>query len=60
MAGILERLGTTAKTWRARPEKLSKGRFFGRFFAASRQRLREVADRLGLRRVQNLGGFPVT
>jgi len=60
VAGILERLGTTAETWQARMEKLSKGRFFGRFFAASRQRLREVADRLGLRRVPNLGGCPAT
>jgi len=60
VAGILERLGTTAETWQARLEKLSKGRVFGRFFAASRQRLREVADRLGLRRVPNLGGCPAT
>ena len=27
---------------------------------ASRQRLREVAERLGLRRVPNLGGCPTT
>jgi hypothetical protein len=60
VAGILERLGTTAQTWQARLEKLSKGRFFGRFFAASRQRLREVADGLGLRRLPNLGGCPTT
>jgi len=60
VAGILERLGTTAETWQARLEQLSKGRFFGRFFAASRQRLREVADRLGLRRLPNLGGCLAT
>jgi len=60
VAGILERLGTTAETWQARLEKLSKGRFFGRFFAASRQRLREVANRLGLHRVPNVGGCPAT
>jgi len=60
VAGILERLGTTAENWQARMEKLSEGRFFGRFIAASRQRLREVADRLGLRRVPNLGGCPAT
>jgi len=58
VAEILERLGTTAKTWQARLEKLSKGRLLGRFFAASRQRLREVAQRLGLQRVPNLGGCP--
>ncbi|MGO9465262.1 MAG: hypothetical protein ACLQVF_14055, partial [Isosphaeraceae bacterium] len=37
-------------------EKLSEGRFL----AASRQRLREVAERLGLRRAVNLGGCLVT
>jgi len=51
---MLERLGTTAENWQARMEKLSKGRFLGRFFAARRLRLREVANRLGLRRVPNL------
>jgi len=60
VAGILERLGTTAETWQARLEKLTKGRLFGRFFAASRALLREVAERLGLRRVPNLGGCPAT
>jgi len=39
VAGILQRLGTTAETWQARLERLSKGRLFGRFIAASRQRL---------------------
>ena len=42
LAGILERLGSDAESWRARLEKLIKGRLFGRFFAATRQRLREV------------------
>ncbi|MGO9914411.1 MAG: hypothetical protein ACLQIB_06800 [Isosphaeraceae bacterium] len=58
VAAVFERIGTTAVTWQARLEKLSKGRLLGRFFAASRQRLREVAQRLGLRRVPNLGGCP--
>jgi hypothetical protein len=40
VAEVLERLGTTAETWQARLEKLSKSRLLGRFFAASRQRLR--------------------
>ena len=40
----------------ARLEKLSRGRLLGRFFAASRARLREV--RLGLRHLANLGGCP--
>jgi len=56
VAEILERLGTAAEIWQARLQKLSKGRLLGRFFAASRQRLREVAEGLGLSRVPNLGG----
>ncbi len=55
VAEIFERLGTTAETWQARLQKLSEGRLLGRFFAASRQRLRDVAARLGLCRAVNLG-----
>jgi len=50
-AQAFDRLGTTADTWQARLQKLSKGRLLGRFFAASR---------LGLRRVPNLSGCPAT
>ncbi|MGO9919490.1 MAG: hypothetical protein ACLQIB_32935 [Isosphaeraceae bacterium] len=60
VAAIFERLGSSAETGQSRLEKLSKGRLFGRFFAASRARLREVSERLGLRRVPNLGGCPAT
>jgi REP element-mobilizing transposase RayT len=56
VAEVFERIGTTAETWQARLERLSRGRLLGRFLAASRQRLTEVAERLGLRRVPNLGG----
>ena len=56
VAEIFERLGTAADTWQARLEALRKGRLFGRFFAASRERLRDVGERLKLRRVANLGG----
>jgi hypothetical protein len=55
VAAIFERIGTTAETWQARLEKLSKTRLMGRFFAATRQRLKDVAARLGLRRAVNLG-----
>ncbi len=58
LAGILERLGSSAESWWARIEKLSKGRLLGRFFAASRERLREVAVRLALHHLPNLGGCP--
>ena len=60
VAEILDRLGSSADQWQARLEKLRQGRLLGRFFAASRQRLREVAEQLGLRRVPNLGGCPAT
>jgi hypothetical protein len=43
VAEIFERIGTTAETWQARLEKLSEGRLLGRYFAASRKRLREGA-----------------
>jgi hypothetical protein len=56
LAGILERLGTTAESWQARLEKLKAGRLLGRFFAASRARLRETATRLRLHHLANLAG----
>ena len=58
LAGILDRLGSNAESWRARLDKLRSGRLFGRFFAASRERLREVAERLDVRRMANLAGCP--
>ena len=59
LTGILERLGSSAESWQARLEKLRGGRLLGRFFAASRERPREVATRLGVHRLANLGGCPV-
>ena len=58
LSGILERLGSSIESWHARLEKLKGGRLLGRFFAASRQRLREVAARLGVHHLANLGGCP--
>jgi hypothetical protein len=60
VAKILDRLDSTVDQWHARLEKLRQGHFPGRFFATSRQRLRAVAERLGLRRVPNLGGCPAS
>jgi len=54
VAGIFDRLGNPAENWQARMEKLRKGRLFGRFFAASRQKLREMAERLNVRHLVNL------
>ena len=56
VAGILARLGSSAERWHSRLEKLKTGRLLGRFFAASRDRLREVATRLGVHHLANLGG----
>lgn len=56
LTGILNRLGTTAETWQARLEKLKSGRLLGRFFAASRERLREAAAKLRVHHLANLAG----
>jgi hypothetical protein len=58
LTGILNRLGSSAESWRARLEKLKDGRLLGRFFAASRHRLREVAAHLNVHHLANLGGCP--
>jgi hypothetical protein len=58
LTGILNRLRTSAEDWQARLEKLRGGRLLGRFFAASRARLREVAAGLGVHHLANLGGCP--
>ncbi len=56
LTGILERLGSSAESWRGRLEKLKSGRPLGRFFAARRERLRAVAAHLGVHHRANLGG----
>jgi len=58
LSGIFDRLGSSAESWWARLEKLSKGRLLGRFFAASRARLREAAACLGVHHLANLGACP--
>ncbi len=56
LAGIFERLDTSAENWQARLKTLAGGRLLGRFFAASRARLREVAEHCGVRHLANLDG----
>ena len=58
LAGVFDRLGCTADRWTARLEKLRQGRLLGRFFAASRARLQEIAARLNVRHLMNLAGCP--
>ena len=60
ITGILERLGSNADRWQSRLEKLKGGRLLGRFFAASRERLREVAAQLKVHHLANLGGCPAS
>jgi hypothetical protein len=58
LAGIFERLGYNAQSWQARLERLRDGRLLGRFFVTTRARLREIAERLGMRRPVSLAGCP--
>jgi REP element-mobilizing transposase RayT len=58
LAGILERLGSNAESWQARLEKLIRSRLLGHYFAATRDRLREVAQHFGVHHLANLGGCP--
>ena len=52
---IFARLGSTAKTWWQRMQKLTGGRLLGRFLAASRDRLRQLASTLKVRHLANVG-----
>ncbi|MGO9464288.1 MAG: transposase [Isosphaeraceae bacterium] len=58
VAAVLDGLGSSADAWQARLIKLSEGRLFGRNFAASRERLQEVATQLGVKKLANLAGCP--
>jgi len=58
VAMVFDRLKSDAEAWQARLLKLSRGRLLGRFFAATRERLREVAGRLGVQRLANMAGCP--
>jgi hypothetical protein len=59
LAGIFERLGSSAQSWQNRMEKLRDGRLLGRFFATTRAKPREIAERLGMRRPVNVASYPV-
>ena len=48
VADVFARLGCTPETWGGRMAKLTGGRLLGRFLAASRDRLREMAGRLSV------------
>jgi hypothetical protein len=59
VAGILDRIGSGTDDWQVRMEKLKNGRSFGRFFASSRGKLREIANRLKVRHLANFVGCAV-
>jgi hypothetical protein len=59
LAGIFEPLGLSAQRWQHGMEKLRGDRLVGRFFAASRAKLREIAERIGVRHLVNLTGCPI-
>jgi hypothetical protein len=39
-------------------QKLNGGRLLGRFFAATRAKLREIGERVGVRHLVNMAGYP--
>lgn len=53
LAGILERIGSSAEVWQATMQRLSGNRLFGRFIAGSREVLRATAEQLGVSRLAN-------
>jgi hypothetical protein len=59
LTGIFERLGCSAQSWQVKIKNLSGDRLLGRFFAASGEKLRELAKRLGVRHLVNLRGRPI-
>ena len=59
LAGIFERLGFSDASWCDGMNKLRGDRLLGRFFAASRVKLREIAEHLGVRHLVNLMGCPL-
>lgn len=58
LAGVFERLGSSAEAWEASLNKLSGGRLLGRFFAGRRERLHQAASHLGVHHLANLDGCP--
>jgi hypothetical protein len=56
LGAILERLGSSAENWQARLQNLAGGCLLGRFIAATRSSLREVAQCLGVSQLGRLRG----
>jgi hypothetical protein len=59
LAGIFEQVGCREQSWPIQVEKLRGDRLPGRFFAASRAKLRKIAERRGVRHLVNLTRCPI-
>ncbi len=55
VADFFARLESTPERWRVRMAKLTGGRLLGRFLAASRERLRQLASELQVRHLAKVG-----
>jgi hypothetical protein len=55
LASIFERLQSSAEIWSQRIKRLQGKSWVGRFLSASRDRLRELASKLGVRHLANIG-----
>jgi len=55
LADIFDRIGTTAEHWQKRTKQITDSRWFGSFIASNRERLREIAIKLGLHHLANAG-----
>ena len=59
VAGIFDRLGTSAEFWEHRLKKLfAKPRLLGSYFATDQQRLRDLAEQRGMHHLDNLIAVP--
>jgi hypothetical protein len=59
LAGVFVRLGNSARSWQIQIKRLRGDRLVSRFFAASRAKLQEIGERLGVRHLVNLRGRPI-
>jgi hypothetical protein len=55
LEGIFERLQSSAEIWSQRIKRLHEKTWIGRFLSASRDRLRGLASKLGVRHLANIG-----
>ena len=55
LEGIFERLQSSAEIWSQRIKRLHEKTWVGRFLSASRDRMRALAGKLGVRHLANIG-----